>query len=73
MAVTQTNILSFPAQAHNPQPLPLLDPKDIVRETAAVVAECKQALGTSRLPADELLGRLRASLLVANVRRGGKR
>jgi len=50
----------------------VLNPTDILREAVAIERECRQALLTSLLPQDELLARLRSSMVVAKARKGGK-
>jgi hypothetical protein len=60
-------ILAFLAQPPNsPQP----DPRDCTSETTAAIVE--QLLAKS-LANDDLLGRLCGSLVVAKIRRGGRR
>jgi hypothetical protein len=49
----------------------MLDPIDIARDTAAVELECRQAILTSLLPEDELIGRLRSSMVVARAHKDG--
>ena len=49
----------------------LLDPIDIACEAAAVERECRQAILTSLLPEDELIGRLRSSMVVAKACKDG--
>lgn len=49
----------------------MLDPIDIARDAAAVERECRQAILTSLLPGDELIGRLRSSMVVAKARKDG--
>ena len=50
-----------------------LDPIDIVREARIVGLECRQAILTSLLPADDLIGRFRSSIVIAKARRDGDR
>jgi hypothetical protein len=49
----------------------MLDPIDIACDAAAVELECRQAILTSLLPGDELIGRLRSSMVVAKARKDG--
>ena len=50
----------------------VVDTRAIAREAAAIERECRQALLTSLLPQDELLARLRSSMVVAKARKDGK-
>jgi hypothetical protein len=45
----------------------------ILREAAAVERECRLAILTSFLPEDELIGRMRASIIAAESRKAGNR
>jgi hypothetical protein len=49
----------------------LLDSVDIARDAAAVELECRQAILTNLLPGDELIGRLRSSMVVARAHKDG--
>jgi hypothetical protein len=49
----------------------MLDPIDIACTAAAVELECRQAILTSLLPEDELIGRLRSSMVVTKARQDG--
>ena len=69
MAVYEPSISPFPAQAR--LQAVLLDPMDIARDAAAVELECRQAILTNLLPGDELIGRLRSSMVVAKARKDG--
>jgi hypothetical protein len=70
MATHEPSIHPFPAQ--EPSSAVRLDPIDIVHDAAAVELECRQAILTSLLPGDELIGRLRSSMVVAKARKDGK-
>jgi len=69
MATYEPSIHPFPAQ--EPSSVVRLDPMDIAHDAAAVELECRQAILTSLLPEDELIGRLRSSMVVAKARRDG--
>jgi hypothetical protein len=69
MATYEPSISRFPAQEQGSSVL--LDPIDIARDAAAVELECRQAILTSLLPRDELIGRLRSSMVVAKARKDG--
>jgi hypothetical protein len=69
MAVYEPSIHPFPAQGQGSSVL--LDPVDIACDAAAVELECRQAILTTLLPEDELIGRLRSSMVVAKARREG--
>jgi hypothetical protein len=58
--------------ANRNAPSLILDPIDIARDAAAVELECRQAILTSLLPGDELIGRLRSSMVVAKARKDGR-
>ena len=62
MAAHKTSIHPLPAQEQGSSVL--LDPIDIARDAAAVELECRQAILTTFLPEDELIGRLRSSMVV---------
>ncbi len=68
MATHEATIHPFPAQA--PKPLAQPDPKDATRKVTADIVE---GLLANSLPTDDLLGRLCGSLVVAKIRRGGRR
>jgi hypothetical protein len=70
MATYEPSIHPFPPQGHGSTVL--LDPMDIARDAAAVELECRQAILTSLLPGDELIGRLRSSMVVAKARKDGR-
>jgi hypothetical protein len=72
MAIFESAIHLVPPIARLQHAAVLLDPRDIAREAAAIERECRQALLTSLLPQDELLARLRSSMVVAKARKGGK-
>jgi hypothetical protein len=69
MAVYEPSIHPFPAQEQSSSVL--LDHMDIARDAAAVELECRQAMLTTFLPEDELIGRLRSSMVVAKARKDG--
>jgi hypothetical protein len=69
MAVHKPSIHLFPAQEQSS--LVLLDPIDIARDAADVELECRQAILTSLSPEDELIGRLRSSMVVARAYKDG--
>jgi hypothetical protein len=69
MAIYEPSISPFPAQGR--LQAVLLDPMDIARDAAAVELECRQAILTRLLPEDELIGRLRSSMVVAKARKDG--
>jgi hypothetical protein len=69
MAVHKPSIHLFPAQEQSSSVL--LDPIDIARDVADVELECRQAILTTFLPEDELIGRLRSSIIVAKARKDG--
>ena len=69
MAVYEPSISRFPAQGQGSSLM--LDPIDIARDASAVELECRQAILTSLLPEDELVGRLRSSMVVAKARKDG--
>ena len=71
MATDETTIPSRLAQAGVETTTYRLDPIDIVREARIVGLECRQAILTSLLPADDLIGRFRSSIVVARARRDG--
>ena len=70
MAVHKPSISPFLAQGQGSSVL--LDPIDIARDAAAVELESLQAILTSFLPEDELIGRLRSSMVVAKARKDGR-
>lgn len=70
MAVYEPSISPFPAQGQSSSVL--LDPIDIARTASAVELECRQAILTSLLPEDELIGRLRSSMVIAKARKEGR-
>jgi hypothetical protein len=69
MATYEASIHPFPAQ--EPSSAVRLDPIEIARDAAAVELECRQAILTSLLPEEELIGRLRSSMVVAKARKDG--
>jgi hypothetical protein len=69
MAVYEPSIHPFPAQGHGSSVL--LDPMDIAHDASVVELECRQAILTSLLLEDELIGRLRSSMVVAKARKDG--
>jgi hypothetical protein len=72
MATHETTI-PFPlAQGGADTTTYLLNPEDIAREACIVGLECRQALLTSLLPADDLTGRFRSSIVIARARRDGE-
>jgi hypothetical protein len=73
MAIHKATIHPFPAQ-HRAFPYAVvLDHIEIAHEASAIALECRQAILTSFLPKDELIGRMRSSLLVAKARKEGGR
>ena len=73
MAIHKATIHPFPAQGRALTSAVILDHMDIAREASAIALECRQAILTSFLPKDELIGRLRSSVVVAKARREGTR
>ena len=71
MAIHKATIHRFPAQQRTSPAAVMLDHLDIAREVSAIVLECRQAILTSFLPKDELIGRMRSSLVVAKGRKAG--
>jgi hypothetical protein len=71
MATHKTTIHPFPAQGRALTPAVLLNHIEIAREASAIALECRQAILTSFLPKDELIGRLRSSIVVAKGRKAG--
>jgi hypothetical protein len=71
MAIHKATIHHFPAQGHALTSPVMLDHVDIAREASAIALECRQAILTSFLPKDELIGRMRSSLVVAKARKEG--
>jgi len=69
MAIHKATIHPFPAQGRTAMTTCLLDPRNIVNEVLVVALECRQAILTSLLPKDELIGRLRSSIVIAHARR----
>jgi hypothetical protein len=72
MVVHKATIHPFPAQGRTATSTCLLDPRNIVNEVLVVALECRQAFLTNLLPKDELIGRLRSSIVVSKARKGGK-
>jgi hypothetical protein len=72
VATHETTIHPFPAQARVPKQV-LLDPTAIVREGAALACECRLAIFSALLSNDELVGRLRASIVEVAGRPEGLR
>jgi hypothetical protein len=71
MAIHKATIHRFPAQGRTSPAAVMLDHLDIAREVSAIALECRQAILTSFLPKDELIGRLRSSIVIANARKEG--
>ena len=69
MAIFESAIHLVPPRERLQDTAVLLDARDILREAAAIERECRQALLTSLLPQDELIGRLRSSMVVAKARK----
>ncbi len=69
MVVHKATIHPFPAQGRTAMTTCLLDPRDIASEVSVVALECRQAILTNYLPDDELIGRLRSSIVIAHARR----
>jgi len=69
MVVHKATIHPFPAQGRAATSTRLLDPRNIVSEALVVALECRQAILTNHLPDDELIGRLRSSIVIAHARR----
>jgi hypothetical protein len=69
MATHEATIHPFPAQGRTAMTTCLLDPRNIVNEVLVVALECRQAILTNYLPDDELIGRLRSSIVIAHARR----
>jgi hypothetical protein len=72
MAIHEATIHPFPAQGRAATSTCLLDPRNIVNEVLVVALECRQAILTSLLPKDELIGRLRSSIVVSKARKEGR-
>jgi hypothetical protein len=72
MAIFESAIYLVPPRGRKENAAGLLDARDIAHEAAAIERECRQALLTSLLPQDELIGRLRSSMVVAKARKDGK-
>jgi hypothetical protein len=72
VVVHKATIHPFPAQGRTAMTTCLLDPRDIVSEALVVAFECRQAILTNLLPKDELIGRLRSSIVIAKARKGGR-
>jgi len=71
MAIHKATIHPFPTQGRSLTSAFVLDHVDVAREASAIALECRQAILTSFLPKDELIGRLRSSIVVANARKEG--
>ena len=71
MAIHKATIHPFPAQGRVLRSAVMLDHLDIAREASVIVLECRQAILTSFLPQDELIGRLRSSIVAAKARKEG--
>ncbi len=71
MAIHKATIHPFPAQHRVLSSAVVLDHIQIAREASAIALECRQAILTSFLPKDELIGRMRSSLVVVKARREG--
>ncbi len=71
MAIHKATIHHFPAQGRTRPAAVMLDHLDIAREASAIALECRQAILASFLPKDELIGRMRSSLVVAKARKEG--
>jgi hypothetical protein len=71
MAIHKATIHPFPAQQRVFPSAVVLDHIQIAREASAIALECRQAILTSFLPKDELIGRMRSSLVVVKARREG--
>jgi hypothetical protein len=69
MAIHEATIHPFLAQGRTAMTTCLLDPRSIAREASAIALECRQAILTNLLPKDELIGRLRSSIVIAQARR----
>ena len=69
MATHEATIHPFPAQGRTATATFLLDPRNIASEVSVVALECRQAILTTLLPKDELIGRLRSSIVIAQARR----
>lgn len=72
MVVHKATIHPFPAQGRAHTPTVLLDHIEISREASAIALECRQAILTNLLPKDELIGRLRSSIVISKARKGGR-
>ena len=72
MVVHKATIYPFPAQERAHTPTVLLDHIEIAHEASAIALECQQAILTNLLPKDELIGRLRSSIVVSKARKGGR-
>jgi hypothetical protein len=71
MATHKATIHPFPAQHRAPTSGVMLDHIQIAREASAIALECRQAILTSFLPKDELIGRMRSSMVIAKARKEG--
>ncbi len=69
MATYEPSISPFPAQGQSSAVR--LDPIEIARDAAAAELECRQAILATLLLEDELIGRLRSSMVVAKARKDG--
>jgi hypothetical protein len=69
MAIHETTIHPFLAQGRTATSTRLLDPRNFAGEVSVVALECRQAILTNYLPDDELIGRLRSSIVIAHARR----
>jgi hypothetical protein len=69
MATHKATIHPFPTQGRAHTPNVLLDHIEIAREASAIALECRQAILTNLLPKNELIGRLRSSIVIAHARR----
>ena len=72
MAIHEATIHPFPAQGRALTSAVVLDHIDIALEASAIALGCRQAILTSFLPKDELIGRLRSSIVVAKARKEGR-
>jgi hypothetical protein len=68
MAIHEATIHPLPAQGRTAMTTCLLDPRNIASEVSVVALECRQAILTNYLPDDELIGRLRSSIVIAHAR-----
>jgi hypothetical protein len=72
MVVHKATIHPFPAQGRAHTPTVLLDHVEIAHEASAIALECRQAILANLLPDDELIARLRSSIVISKARKEGR-